>query len=354
MEKIPTTARNPTSTGKLPFQLNIPQNREDSINEAENAKEDIHVYSDGSAINGKVGAAAVLIRPGDRPRMLHLHLGPESEHTVHEAELVGILLGIHLMATEKQGKKSFMVGVDNQAAIQAFQSDLRSPAHHLAREVICVANQLQKRRRKSRYSLILRWTAGHEGIAGNEEADREAKRAAEGHSSDKKLLPSYLRKPLLINLSAVKRTYQDKLKRKWAEEWRNSPRGKRALHIDKSTPSKKFLGSISNSELSREAASRIAQFRLAHAPVNQYLKRIGKVDNARCPACGADEETIEHFLLYCPSYAHKRWAINQHAKHIKKQFTLSTLLDERDMMIPLTNYIDATGRFKDKGEHNNH
>jgi hypothetical protein len=33
------------------------------------------------------------------------------------------------------------------------------------------------------------------------------------------------------------------------------------------------------------------------APLNKYLKWIQRVDSSRCPACGADEETIEHFLL---------------------------------------------------------
>ena len=39
-------------------------------------------------------------------------------------------------------------------------------------------------------------------------------------------------------------------------------------------------------ELSRAAASHIAQLRLTHAPVNHCLNCIGKVDGARCPACG--------------------------------------------------------------------
>ena len=40
-------------------------------------------------------------RIGKPPRVLYIHLGPESEHTVHEAELVGTLLAIQLMKTEK-------------------------------------------------------------------------------------------------------------------------------------------------------------------------------------------------------------------------------------------------------------
>ncbi len=60
----------------------------------------IKVYSDGSSCGGKVGAAATLTR-GGVPLRSHYHLGPDSEHTVHEAELIGILLALQLIKTER-------------------------------------------------------------------------------------------------------------------------------------------------------------------------------------------------------------------------------------------------------------
>ena len=179
-EKIPAATRDPTTLGELPFTVNIAPDRDSSIRETENALEAVQVFTDGSATNGKVGAAAVLLRAGNPVRTLRFHLGPEKEHTVHEAELVGILLGMHLIKTEKHGSTTFALGVDNQAAIKAFGSDLRSPGHHLAREAIRIARRVHKRRSKERYSLVIRWTAGHEGIAGNEAADKEVRLAAEG------------------------------------------------------------------------------------------------------------------------------------------------------------------------------
>jgi len=157
------------------------------------ANERVQIYSDGSAVNNKVGAAAILTRPGKPHRILHFHLGPVSEHTVHEAELVGILLALQLIKTEKEGQTSFLIGVDNQAALTAFNSDMRNPAHSLAREALQLGNMIEKNKNKKRYSLKLQWTAGHEGIPGNELANKEAKRAAEGLSSDANLLPSYLK-----------------------------------------------------------------------------------------------------------------------------------------------------------------
>jgi ribonuclease HI len=145
--------------------------------------------------------------------MLHYYLGPDAEHTVHEAELVGILLGIHLLSMEKKGKMTTMLGVDNQVAIKAFESQLRKPGHHLARKALQIAIQIKKKRKKNNHMLTIRWTAGHEGLEGNELADREAKEAAKGSSSDTKQLPSYLRRPLLINPAALKMAHNAKLKK---------------------------------------------------------------------------------------------------------------------------------------------
>ena len=125
------------------------------------------------------------------------------------------------------------------------------------------------------------------------------------------------------------------------------------MAYDKTTPSKKFLQAISKKGVSREATSRIAQFRLSHVPLNHYLKRIGKVESTRCPAYGVEDETIKHFLLACPNYAHERWALNQQARKQRKLLMMGTLLGEQEMIAPLANYIDATQCFTKHGEQTN-
>jgi hypothetical protein len=75
-------------------------------------------------------------------------------------------------------------------------------------------------------------------------------------------------------------------------------------------------------------------------------ERRGRVDKARCPVCGAEEETAEHFLLHCPNYAYERWALAQQARKRNKLMSMHTLLGTPELIIPLANYIDATNRFK--------
>jgi len=158
IEKIPVTSRDPIHAEKNPFKISIPEGRESSTMEAENAEEEVQVFSDGLAMEGEVGAAAILLRAGKPTCNLHFHLRSEDKHTVHEAELVGILLGLHLISMERRNSTTFALGSDNQAAIKAFQSNLRSPGHHLAREALRLAHQIQHRKRKTNYTLTIRWT----------------------------------------------------------------------------------------------------------------------------------------------------------------------------------------------------
>ena len=71
------------------------------IKEAWERVEEIQVFMDGSVINGKVGAAAVLTRQGKDHRLLHLHLGTADKYNIYEVELAGLLLGMQLIKTEK-------------------------------------------------------------------------------------------------------------------------------------------------------------------------------------------------------------------------------------------------------------
>ena len=84
------------------------------------------------------------------------------------------------------------------------------------------------------------------------------------------------------------------------------------------------------------------QFRLGHTPENQYLKRTRRADSARCPACGDKEETVEHFMLRCPAYAHERWALTEKAKKLRKPMEMEILLGNLEMTREVAKFIRAT------------
>jgi ribonuclease HI len=345
--KVATAVRNPWDASTTPFQISIAQSKDESVIEAANATEAIKVYSDGSEANGKVGAAAIMIKPGKPSRTLHFHLGSDTEHTIQEAELVGLLLGVHLIKTEKKGNISFALGTDNQGAIKTLKTDLAQPGQKIALCLLETARNIQKKREKSAYSLMVRWTAGHSGIPGNEKADKEAKTAAEGLTTNKKHLPPLLRRKLTVNPTALKRKYNKSLKVKWKEKWRNTPHGVKLAKLDDTTPSATFLDLISGVKLTRKASSILTQLCIGHIPLNGYLFKVKRVDSPRCPACGAAVETVHHFLFTCRSYAYMRWPLEQKCKG---ELTLKKVLSDRKLTTLLIGYINATERFNQSGE----
>ena len=80
-----------------------------------------------------------------------------------------------------------------------------------------------------------------------------------------------------------------------------------------------------------------------HVPLNVYLERFKRVDSARCPACGHPREDTRHFLFDCPAYRHERWTLFKQSK--AQELKLDDLLNHSEMVIPMANYIQATGRF---------
>jgi Reverse transcriptase (RNA-dependent DNA polymerase) len=101
VETLPVVRQNPVERNRLPATLEITGDKEASVLLDRNARETIKVYTDGSAHGGKVGAAAILTRQGKADRVLRIYMGTTEEHTVPEAELVGLVLGLHLIHTEK-------------------------------------------------------------------------------------------------------------------------------------------------------------------------------------------------------------------------------------------------------------
>jgi len=265
----------------------------------------VRIYSDGSAHSGLVGAAAILWAKGQEPKVLRYQLGTAEEHTVFEAELVGLILGLKLIAENVRGKTSITIGVDNQATIKAMKSKLNKPGHYLAAEFIKHASLLRKKLSK-RSMIKLRWMPGHIDIEGNEQADTEAKKAAEGLSSNEDGLPCGLKSIIKTSKSALNQAFEGKRKKEWEKEWSKSPHYDRARHIDPSLPSKKFLELISNPEISRTAASKIFQLRARHIPLNAYLHKIKHAGSARCNKCNHPRETPQHFLLECPAFEKER------------------------------------------------
>ena len=57
------------------------------------------------------------------------------------------------------------------------------------------------------------------------------------------------------------------------------------------------------SDWHREAPSTYTWTRTNRGPLAEWLHKIKKVESSRCRSCGADPQSGEHVVFYCPSLA---------------------------------------------------
>ena len=267
---------------KTPFNIHIAASDKDTIAEYKNNKDATKIFTDGSSNNGKVGASAVLYINDVQITTLRFHLGPATEHTVFEAELVGMILAAQLLTIHDIFPLPVSIFVDNQAAIIAGERPSSKPGHYLSVEFRKLLHELQEKHGLSSRDISVQWIAGHKDVLGNEEADREAKKAAVDKNSATPiaLLPKILQKRLPISTLALKQKHKEDLNSRWKKTWSKSPRHNHLVRIDDSTPSKKYLKATGFMPKSRSGV--LFQLRTGHIVLNKHLHRINKSDSPNC------------------------------------------------------------------------
>ncbi|KNZ75981.1 hypothetical protein J132_00731 [Termitomyces sp. J132] len=154
------------------------------------------VYCDGSGYKDSIGVAVVLYIDGRESDTLKYHFGPTMQHIVYQAKIIGILLGLHLLANlaDRLPAQSAL-GSDSQATIKALLNQQPHSAHYLLdwSDRTCGVIELQ-----------IHWTLGHTNFQLNKHVDELAKKAAGGMSSPAEMILKTLRKgPLPTNISAA-------------------------------------------------------------------------------------------------------------------------------------------------------
>jgi hypothetical protein len=191
--------------------------------------------------------------------------------------------------------------------------------------------------------LTMRWVPGHEGVRGNEEADRLARVAVEKGSSEKDKLPAPLRKALPRSKAAMWRGAKAKLEGRAKRLWRASPRFEKIGRVDRSLPSKNFMKLVEG--LPRKKASLLFQLRVGHVPLRAHLFRIKRADSPTCAECKRADETAHHYLMTCTAYADARRAMA--AEGGRNTLNIAKLLSTEKLLPHLFTYVARTGRFKE-------
>jgi ribonuclease HI len=348
------------------FKSIIAPSKEDALEFANitNIVVPIRVYSDGSGFKGGIGASALLYIKDRLSKVLRCHLGSDEEHTVYEAEGVGLAMGLHLLkGLNRQLNHPAVLGTDSQALIKALDNQRSHAGQYILDNIHLFAEQLHakqdalinhedrsaaravnrswKGRTKGVVDLQVHWVPGHCDFGPNEQADVEAKKAAEGDSSDTNLLPSFLWKSLPLSISALRQLNLLKLRKRWEHRWKSSSRESLLRSIDNSAPSKKYIRLTK--PLDRRQSSILFQLRTGHIGLNHHLFRIHKAESPACPHCqGITVETVKHFLLDCPQYRKERHALQ--CKLRRNAGSLSFLLSNSAAIIPLLKFVQVDSK----------
>jgi hypothetical protein len=231
--------------------------------------------------------------------------------------------------------------VDNQASILSTRSIKPTPGHYL---LDALHNKVSHTKEKFRnIDITVRWIPSHLEVEGNEEADRQAKRAAKGNTdSPLHRLPNELRRGLPDSKSALQQAATKTLKNDATQILHKSRQWRKLRTIDPTMPSNRYQKIIDG--LSRKHAGLLTQLRTGHAPLNKHLYTTKCADSPVCPACEDAHETVHHLLLSCPVYERHRREMFYTLRRGSR--TLATLLAHPKAIKHVFKFIGKTGRFK--------
>ncbi|CAK1589381.1 unnamed protein product [Parnassius mnemosyne] len=245
----------------------------------------VHIFTDGSKIEGKVGAALSEWKNKTENKALKLAL--PTYCTVYQAELLAICRATGQIL--KHRASSFGIYSDSMAALQTIINP--NCLHPLAVE--CRDN-LRAISLQSKV-VTLFWIKAHAGLEGNERADRLAKEAAK----NSKVRPDYD----LCPVSFVKRSIRMATLDEWNQRYQTGETGKiTKLFFPDAKVAYRIIRKF-------EASSETTQVMTGHGGFSEYLHRFKCKENPSC-ICDPDaEETVPHILLDCPAYAAERLKI---------------------------------------------
>ena len=143
----------------------------DKIQELPDAKV-ATIYTDGSGIDKKIGAAAYASTSGEVS--LH-HLGNESQFNVYIAEITGMQLALERL-WDHQIQPSCRIYTDSQTAIKTLERPQRQSGQSIIKDLLDCIDGITSNPTHPQIEIM--WIPGHFEIQGNERADTEAKKAA--------------------------------------------------------------------------------------------------------------------------------------------------------------------------------
>ena len=137
------------------------------------------------------------------------------------------------------------------------------------------------------------WTPGHEGFAGNEEADRLAKAGGKLEYMERLGLP----------IAELKTEISNGIRLKWDMWWQRYPHARQTKFFY--PESDKQMGKLAM-ELTRPQLGRFIRIITGHNNLLYHRSNIDPDIDPMCRFCGEVQETFIHFFTDCPALWHAR------------------------------------------------
>jgi len=332
MEHIAAYIRPPWWTPKASIQISQTNKKEAAKNHQKRLQQittgDLTIYTDGSGYNGHIGAA---IYSSTTETVKEKYVGTEETHNVYAAELTAIQMATILFEEKINVYRKAYIFTDNQAAIQAIGSPKHQSGQYIIEEILDTIDRIHEKSPTS--TIHFEWVPGHEGIRGNERADQAAKKATTPNTTT----------PATRMKSAQNRSIKTMANTKWKIEWKTGKANARRLRKMSKHPGTTTGPALYGALQKRKHVTWIAQLRTGHCHLNEYLYRFNKIETPECE-CGAEKETVDHFLLRCQLYDEERDMLRR--KVGAEGMITSVLLGDRKIIKETVEYIEKTGRFR--------
>ena len=246
----------------------------------------INCFTDGSKTEQGTGCAYI-IRGKNLKSQSYYNLN--HRNSVFQAEVYAIQKACEDLTLKKTENKDVKIHIDSQAAIRAVSGYVsRNNTVFKAKKAV---NKLAETNK-----VTLSWIPAHIGHAGNEIADRLAKRGARNRENRAEhCLPIPTRETYIK-----------------IENWGKNKHQKVWDNLSTCRQSKMFCPKISNqywrniSTMNRTKAMYMTQIFTGHASLQYHLHNMKIEDTPICKFCEEEKETVEHFLAHCPYFAQKR------------------------------------------------
>ena len=249
-----------------------------SFVDMENCQERVecNVYTDGSKLQGKVGAGVLIIRD-DIPVVEDKFRLPDAS-TVYQAELTAIREAAALLGA-MEGLTRVKFFVDSQAALRTLQSDFITSK--LALQTITTLNTIPAT------SVVLVWTKAHIGNEGNERADTLAKEGTR--------LPN----PLAIPAPSahIKMSIKHYFLHIWEREWKSCPEARQTKIYHPSIDKQKSNQLI---QWARLKLGRYIRAVTGHCNLLYHLHTMDPSISPICRFCLQTNEEFHHLATDCP------------------------------------------------------